>query len=95
MTSFALSIGVFLVIIVRICIAIIAIALAVYWDRPEFIGGLFFLFLWTIFSAMYLVWSVVIDVAIFDFSQFGFILMALIAFIIGMRPKQVQPGPGS
>lgn len=92
MTSFALSIGIFLVIIIRVCVAALAIALAVYWNRYEFLGGLFFLFLWTIFSAVYLVWSVVIDTEIFDISQFGFILLALIAFIIGMRPRQVRKG---
>jgi len=70
----------------QLIVAFIAVVLAIQWKRTEFLAGLFFLLLFTVLDALYLSITVVLDRSIIDFSQFGFILLALISFILGMRP---------
>ena len=71
--------------IVQVIVAFAAIVLAVRWEKGEFIPGLSMLFLYTVLEAA--------DVFLFaqgiplDVAQFGFILLAIIFFIVGMHPS--------
>ena len=86
MASLSVDIGVLLFEYLRLIVASAAVVLAIKWKRTDFIAGLFFLLLWSILDAIYLTFTVLLDRSIIDFSQFGFILLALVSFIIGMRP---------
>lgn len=70
----------------NVLVAFSAILLAAQWKRNEFFAGLFFLLLYTIIDAVDLTLAALFDVSIINASQFGFILLALIGFILGMRP---------
>jgi hypothetical protein len=70
----------------NVLVAIGAVALAIKWQKMEFVPGLFFLLLYTIMDAIELSLDALFDVSIINASQFGFILLALAFFIIGMRP---------
>jgi len=71
--------------IVQVIVAFAAVLLAVRWEKSEFIPGLSMLFLYTVLEAA--------DVFLFtqgvplDVAQFGFILLAIIFFIVGMHPS--------
>lgn len=69
----------------KIIVAFAAVVLAIQWKRNEFLAGLFFLLLYTIFDAMNIFFATILEKPFIDVSQFGFILLALISFIIGMR----------
>ena len=71
---------------VNVLVALCALALAVKWQRMDFFPGLFFLLLYTIIDAIELTLAVLFDVTMINASQFGFILLALAGFILGMRP---------
>ncbi len=82
--------------VVQVIVAFIAVILAVRWQKSEFIPGLSLLFLYTVLEAA--------DVFLFaqgislDVAQFGFILLAIIFFIIGMNPSwshRLPPGEKS
>ncbi|HII99868.1 MAG TPA: hypothetical protein HA272_11595 [Methanoregula sp.] len=70
----------------NVLVAFCAIVLAVQWKRTEFFAGLFFLLLYTIIDAVELSLAALFDVSMINASQFGFILLALTGFILGMRP---------
>lgn len=93
MASVPVDIGVLLFEYLRLIVAFAAVVLAIKWKRPEFLAGLFFLLLWSVLDAVYITFTVVLDRSIMDFSQFGFILLALISFIIGMRPAKTVIAP--
>ena len=76
--------GIFLYEIIKIVVACIAVVLAILWKRNEFLAGLIFLFLYTILDAINIFLSTILQQSFIDASQFGFILLALISFIIGM-----------
>ncbi len=76
--------GIFLYEIIKIVVACIAVVLAILWKRNEFLAGLIFLFLYTILDAVNIFFSTLLQSSFIDASQFGFILLALISFIIGM-----------
>nr|WP_319376545.1 hypothetical protein [uncultured Methanoregula sp.] len=84
MPPVAVDIGIFLYEYVKILVACIAVFLAVKWKKNEFLAGLFFLLLYTIFNAMTIFFSTLLEQPFIDVSQFGFIMLALLAFIIGM-----------
>jgi hypothetical protein len=95
MSSAALDIGIFLYEYVKVIVAIIAVVLAVRWKKTEFLAGLFFLLLYTIFDAMNLFLADILEKPFIDVSQFGFILLAIVFFIIGMwQSAKVKPGSG-
>jgi ABC-type multidrug transport system permease subunit len=71
---------------VNVLVALFAVALAIKWQKTEFLAGLFLLLLYTIIDAIELSLAAIFDVNMINASQFGFILLALVAFIIGMRP---------
>lgn len=75
----------------NVLVAFCAIVLAVQWKKTEFFAGLFFLLLYTIIDAVELSLAAVFDVSMINASQFGFVMLALIGFILGMRPlKGIQ-----
>jgi hypothetical protein len=92
------SIAVDLVILVfeslKLIVAFAAVILAVQWKKNEFLAGLFFLLLYTIFDAITILFSTILEKPFIDVSQFGFIILAFISFIIGMR-QSVKTKPGS
>lgn len=71
----------------NVLVAFAALVLAVQWKKNEFFAGLFFLLLYTIMDAIELSLSALFDVSMINASQFGFVLLALIGFILGMRPQ--------
>ncbi|MDD1689867.1 MAG: hypothetical protein LUQ66_04335 [Methanoregula sp.] len=73
---------------VNVLVALFAVALAIKWQKTEFFAGLIFLLLYTIIDAIELSLSAIFDVNIINASQFGFILLALSGFIVGMRPAE-------
>ncbi len=70
--------------IVQVIVAFVAVVLAVRWEKIGFIPGLSMLFLYTVLEAAD-VWLFAQGIPL-DIAQFGFILLALIFFIIGMNP---------
>ena len=87
--------GIFLYEIIKIVVACIAVVLAILWKRNEFLAGLIFLFLYTILDAVNIFLSTLLQQSFIDASQFGFILLALISFIIGMwQSVKVKPAAG-
>jgi ABC-type multidrug transport system permease subunit len=73
---------------VNVIVALFAVALAIQWKKTEFFPGLFLLLLYTIIDAIELSLAAIFDVNLINASQFGFILLALAGFIIGMRPAE-------
>jgi hypothetical protein len=70
----------------NVLVAFCAVVLAVQWKKNEFFAGLFFLLLYTIIDAIELSLAAIFDVTMIDASQFGFVLLAIVGFILGMRP---------
>ena len=86
MISIELAEGLMLYEIIQAIIAFIAVILAIKWKKNELLAGLSFLFIYTLVSVVD-VYIFTIEQSIFlDIAQFGFILLALISFIIGMNP---------
>jgi hypothetical protein len=73
--------------IIQIIIAIIAVYLAVKWNKNEFLTGLCFLLLYAVIEGIDLVFFTLVNSIYIDIAQFGFILLAIISFIIGMHPS--------
>jgi len=94
MPPLAVDIGIFIYEYLKILVAVIAVALAVSWKKNEFLGGLFFLLLYTIFDALNIFLSDILGKPFLDVSQFGFILLAIVSFILGMW-QSVKAGPAS
>jgi hypothetical protein len=93
--SLAVDLVVFIFESFSVIVAVSAVALAIAWKKDEFIAGLFFLLLWSVLNAVDVILSTVLDQPFINASQFGFILLALISFIIGMRPATLIVARGS
>jgi len=93
MASPGVDIVVFFFESISVIVAFSAVALAVTWKKNEFLAGLFFLLLWSILNAVDITLSTVLDIQLINASQFGFILLALVSFIIGMRPATTIKTP--
>jgi hypothetical protein len=79
--------GMILYGIIQGIVAFIAVVLALIWKKFDFLAGLFFLFLYTIIELVD-VFIFTIERGVFiDIAQYGFILLAIIFFIIGMHPS--------
>ncbi|MDD4138058.1 MAG: hypothetical protein PHT99_09250 [Methanoregula sp.] len=70
----------------NVLVALGAVALAIKWQKMEFVPGLLFLLLYTVIDAIELSLDALFGISMINASQFGFILLALICFILGMRP---------
>jgi len=93
MASLIVDLGVFLFEYIRVMVAFAAVVLALRWRRNEFIAGLFFLLLWAVLEAVDVTLATIMDEQVLNASQFGFILLALVSFIIGMRPARLPVAP--
>jgi hypothetical protein len=71
----------------QVIVALIAIVLAVKWAKYEFLAGLSFLLLYTIVEMVDAFFFTIVHVVYIDIAQFGFILLAIIFFIVGMHPS--------
>jgi len=85
-----LASGVILYGIIQLIAAIIAVILSVQWNKYEFLPGLFFILLYTIIEVIDLFFFTIENSIFIDVAQFGFILIAIIFFIIGMHPVWSQ-----
>jgi hypothetical protein len=78
--------GIFLYGFFQVIIGFTAVILSVKWKKYEFLAGLTFLLIYAIVD---LVETFIITTEygmFFDAAQFGFILLAIVFFIIGMHP---------
>lgn len=73
--------------IIQLIVAFMAVLLAVKWNKFEFLAGLFFLLLFAIVDVIDLFFFSIMQGVFTDVAQFGFILLAIIFFIIGMHPS--------
>jgi hypothetical protein len=86
MIPLLLGSGMVLYGIIQLIVAFMAVILAVKWNKFEFLAGLFFLFLFAIVNVIDVVFFTIMQGVFIDVAQFGFILLAIIFFIIGMHP---------
>jgi hypothetical protein len=78
--------GIILYTFFQVFIALTAVVLSVKWNKYEFLAGLIFLLIYAIVNIIDVVYFTVIHGVFLDIAQFGFILLALVFFIIGMHP---------
>jgi hypothetical protein len=81
-----LASGIILYGIIQLIAALIAVFLAVKWKKSEFLVGLSFLLLYAIVNMIDVFFFTIVHGVFLDVAQFGFILLAIIFFIIGMHP---------
>ncbi|WP_321507262.1 hypothetical protein [uncultured Methanoregula sp.] len=93
MAAAVLDLAVLLFEYLNVLVAFIALVLAAKWNKTEFFAGLFFLLIYTVLDAIELSLITVFDVSMVNASQFGFILLAIIAFILAMRPASLVKKP--
>jgi hypothetical protein len=89
--------GMILYGIIQVLIACIAVILAVKWNKFEFLAGLICLLLYAIIEVVTTYFFVINQGLYIDIAQFGFILLAIVFFIIGMHPSlapQLVSGKG-
>jgi hypothetical protein len=79
--------GMILYGIIQILIACIAVILAVKWDKLEFLAGLICLLLYAIIEVVTTFLFTINQGLYIDIAQFGFIMLAIVFFIIGMHPS--------
>jgi hypothetical protein len=81
-----LASGIILYGIIQLIAALIAVVLAVKWHKFEFLPGLSFLLLYAIVNIIDVFFFTIVHGVFLDVAQFGFILGAIIFFILGMHP---------
>ena len=81
-----LASGIVLYGIIQLVVALLAVFLALKWNKYEFLPGLFFLLLYTLVEVIDLFFFTILEGMFVDVAQFGFILLAIIFFIVGMHP---------
>ena len=86
MISVLLESAIILYGFLQVLVAFIAVILAVKWEKYEFLAGLFLLLLYSIVEIIDMFIFTILNNVFFDIAQFGFILLAIIFFIIGMHP---------
>lgn len=86
MIPFILETGIILFMVIQVVVAFVAVILAIRWKKSELLAGLSFLLIYTIIDLVGIAYSFMIPGEYIDFAQFGFILLAIIFFIIGMHP---------
>ncbi|MDD1701101.1 MAG: hypothetical protein LUQ04_09990 [Methanoregula sp.] len=68
-------------------VAFTAVVLSVKWNKYEFLAGLSFLLIYAILYLFDTFFFTILYGVFLDIAQFGFILLAIVFFIIGMHPK--------
>jgi hypothetical protein len=79
--------GMILYGIIQVVIACIAVILAVKWNKFEFLAGLICLLLYAIIEVVTTFFFTINQGVYIDVAQFGFIMLAIVFFIIGMHPS--------
>jgi hypothetical protein len=79
--------GMILYGIIQVLVACIAVILAVKWDKFEFLAGLICLLLYAIIEVVTTFFFTINQGWYIDIAQFGFIMLAIVLFIIGMHPS--------
>jgi hypothetical protein len=79
--------GIIIYGLIQVIVAFVAVVLAVKWNKYEFLAGLSFLLVYTIVEMIDLFFFTMGHSVYIDVAQFGFILLAIIFFIIGMHPS--------
>jgi hypothetical protein len=82
---------------IQVIVAFIAVILALKWKKFEFLAGLFFLLLYAIIELADVYFFTIMQNLFIDVAQYGFVLLAIIFFILGMHPSWVarlEPGVG-
>jgi hypothetical protein len=87
MVPVLLESGIIIYGIIQVLVAFIAVVLAVKWNKYEFLAGLSFLLLYAIIEMIEMFFFTIVHGVFLDVAQFGFILLAIIFFIIGMHPS--------
>jgi hypothetical protein len=85
-----LASGIILYGIIQLIVALLAVVLAVKWNKLEFLPGLSFLLLYAIIEVIDLFFFTIVNSIFVDVAQFGFILIAIVFFIVGMHPSWSQ-----
>lgn len=70
----------------QVTIAFTAVVLSVKWNKYEFLAGLSFLLIYAIVYMVDTFVFTILNGMFLDVAQFGFILLAIVFFIIGMHP---------
>jgi len=86
MISALVQSGIFLYGFFQLIIAFTAVVLSVKWKKYEFLAGLTFLLIYAIVDLVETFIFTTEYGMFFDAAQFGFILLAIVFFIIGMHP---------
>ncbi|MEI6293304.1 MAG: hypothetical protein WCP36_06455 [Methanomicrobiales archaeon] len=71
--------------VIQVLVAFAAVVLAFTWKRSEFLAGLSFLLIYTILDLVDVSLSATMEGVYMDTAQFGFVLLSIICFIIGMH----------
>jgi len=86
MISALVQSGIFIYGFFQVIIACTAVVLSVKWKKYEFLAGLTFLLIYAIVDLVETFVFTSEYGLFFDVAQFGFILLAIVFFIIGMHP---------
>ena len=78
--------GIIFYLFFQALVAFTGVVLAVKWKKYEFLAGLTFLMIYAIVDLIETFIFMTAYGMFFDAAQFGFILLALVFFIIGMHP---------
>ncbi len=86
MLSALLQSGLFIYGFFQVIVAFTAVVLSLKWNKYEFLAGLSFLLIYAIANLVDTFIFTIVYGVFLDIAQFGFILLAIIFFIIGMHP---------
>lgn len=78
--------GILIYEVIQVTVAFMAVALALKWKKTELIAGLSCILIYAILESFDIFLFTINQGIFFDVAQFGFILLALVFFIIGMNP---------
>jgi hypothetical protein len=86
MLSMLFESGIIIYNFFQVIIAFTAVILSVKWNKYEFLAGLSFLLIYSIVNIIDVFFFTFVHGVFIDVAQFGFILLAILFFIIGMHP---------
>jgi len=81
--------------VIQVLVAFAAVVLAFTWKKSEFLAGLSFLLIYAILDLVDVSFSTTMQGVYMDTAQFGFILLSIICFIIGMHHSWALAGVSS
>jgi len=86
MISMLVESGIIIYSFFQVLVAFVAVVLSVKWNKYEFLAGLSFLLIYAIVNTIDVFFFTLVHGVFLDVAQFGFILIAIVFFIIGMHP---------